>query len=130
MAPDINVLAEFRTDGYANNGVPRNENYVIPDVVMHAPTVRKIRILSIGCGVSGIMNAYYIQKELENVEHVMYDKNHDIGGTWLENRYPGCACDIPSHAYTLPFALVSLKSESSVLILTVTESRLASLLQL
>lgn len=46
-----------------------------------------------------------MQKELENVEHVIYEKNADIGGTWLENRYPGCACDIPSHAYTLPFAL-------------------------
>lgn len=26
-------------------------------------------------------------------------------GTWLENRYPGCACDVPSHAYTYAFAL-------------------------
>ena len=51
------------------------------------------------------MNAYHIQKHLTNVEHVIYEKNHDIGGTWLENRYPGCACDIPSHAYTYPFAL-------------------------
>lgn len=105
MAPDLNTLASFHTDGYANNGVPRDPKYEIPDIVMHAPTVRKIRVLSIGAGVTGIMNAYYIQKELENVEHVMYEKNPDIGGTWLENRYPGCACDIPSHAYTLPFAL-------------------------
>ncbi len=51
------------------------------------------------------MNAYHIQKMLKNVDHVMYEKNADIGGTWLENRYPGCACDIPSHAYTYPFAL-------------------------
>ncbi|KAI1617827.1 cyclohexanone monooxygenase [Exophiala viscosa] len=51
------------------------------------------------------MNAYHIQKHLENVEHVIYEKNADIGGTWLENRYPGCACDIPSHAYTFAFAL-------------------------
>lgn len=105
MAPDLNSLASFQTDGYANNGVPRDPKYEIPDIVMHAPTVRKIRVLSIGAGVTGIMNAYYIQKELENVEHVIYEKNADIGGTWLENRYPGCACDIPSHAYTLPFAL-------------------------
>jgi cation diffusion facilitator CzcD-associated flavoprotein CzcO len=33
------------------------------------------------------------------------EKNADIGGTWLENRYPGCACDVPSHAYTMNFAL-------------------------
>ena len=32
------------------------------------------------------------------------DVDHGVG-TWLENRYPGCACDIPSHAYTYQFAL-------------------------
>ena len=46
-------------------------------------------MLSIGAGVTGIMNAYHIQKFCENVEHVIYEKNPDIGGTWLENRYPG-----------------------------------------
>lgn len=30
--------------------------------------------------------AYQIQKHCENVEHVIYEKNEDIGGTWLENR--------------------------------------------
>jgi cation diffusion facilitator CzcD-associated flavoprotein CzcO len=49
--------------------------------------------------------AYMIQKYCQNVEHVIYEKNDELGGTWLENRYPGCACDIPSHAYTLNFAL-------------------------
>lgn len=33
----------------------------------------------------------------------IYEKNPDIGGTWYENRYPGCACDIPSHNYTFSF---------------------------
>jgi hypothetical protein len=101
----------FATDGYATNGVPRNPEYEIPDIVLKAPSTRKVRILSIGAGISGIMNAYYIQKELENVEHVIYEKNSDLGGVWYENRYPGCACDVPSHAYTLPFALnVSLST--------------------
>lgn len=60
-----------------------------PDIVLHGPYTRKIRVLSIGAGVTGIMNAYHIQKHLENVEHVIYEKNADLGGTWLENRYPG-----------------------------------------
>lgn len=38
--------------------------------------------------------AYQIQKYCENVEHVIYEKNADLGGTWLENRYPGNK-DIP-----------------------------------
>ena len=89
MAPDLTKLFGFRTDGYASNGVERDSDYEIPDIILGAPTVRKIKILSVGAGVSGIMNAYLIEKELENVEHVIYEKNPDIGGTWLENRYPG-----------------------------------------
>ncbi|KAG0134306.1 hypothetical protein HOY82DRAFT_577451 [Tuber indicum] len=34
------------------------------------------------------------------MDHIIYEKNHDIGGTWLENRYPGVACDVPAHIYT------------------------------
>lgn len=104
MAPDIDALASFSAPGYATNGIPRGDPE-IPDVVMGAPTIRRIRVLSIGAGISGIMNAYYIQKQAENVELAVYEKNEDIGGTWLENSYPGCGCDIPSHAYTFPFAL-------------------------
>ena len=89
MAPDINALAEWAgTDGYTNNEVPRSQ-YEIPDIVLQGPYTRKIKVLSIGAGVTGIMNAYHIQKSMANVEHVMYEKNEDIGGTWLENRYPG-----------------------------------------
>lgn len=56
------------------------------------PSTRKMRVLTIGAGLSGIQLAYQIQKHCENVEHVIYEKNHDIGGTWLENRYPGKTC--------------------------------------
>ncbi|KAL4966094.1 flavin-containing monooxygenase [Aspergillus stella-maris] len=33
----------------------------------------------------------------------IYEKNPAIGGTWYENRYPGCACDVPSHNYVYSF---------------------------
>ena len=80
MAPDLNSLFSYSTDGYQTNGVERDSRYEIPDVILNSPTTRKIRVLSIGAGVSGIMNAYYIQKLAENVEHVIYEKNADIGG--------------------------------------------------
>lgn len=66
---------------------------------------RRLRVLGIGCGISGIMMAYKVQKECQNVDLVLYDKNADLGGTWFENRYPGVGCDIPSHAYSFNFAL-------------------------
>ncbi|EXJ86753.1 hypothetical protein A1O3_03707 [Capronia epimyces CBS 606.96] len=33
-------------------------------------------------------------------EHVIYEKNPEVGGTWYENQYPGVACDVPAHIYT------------------------------
>lgn len=33
----------------------------------------------------------------------MYEKNPSVGGTWFENRYPGRACDVPSHNYVYSF---------------------------
>jgi hydroxyversicolorone monooxygenase len=48
---------------------------------------RRIKTITIGAGFSGILMAYQIQKQCENVENVIYEKNADVGGTWLENRY-------------------------------------------
>lgn len=49
---------------------------------------RPLRVVIMGCGASGISFAKFAQAELKNVDFVLYEKNHDVGGTWLENRYP------------------------------------------
>nr|POE51571.1 putative sterigmatocystin biosynthesis monooxygenase stcw [Quercus suber] len=103
MAPDLNAVAAGEKFDYSQFG--SSGYHVKQDVTWLDPNNRKLRVLTIGGGVSGILMAYQIQKYCSNVEHVIYEKNADIGGTWLENRYPGCACDIPSHAYTYQFAL-------------------------
>ncbi|KAI1857254.1 uncharacterized protein JN550_013337 [Neoarthrinium moseri] len=64
---------------------------------------RKIRIVHVGAGATGLCAAYKMERQLENYELVCYEKNDEIGGTWLENRYPGCACDVPAHIYTYTF---------------------------
>ncbi len=103
MAPDLNAVAAGERFDYSQ---PGSSGYNInPDTTFNDPSNRKLRVLTIGAGVTGILMAYRIQKDCPNVEHVIYEKNEDIGGTWLENRYPGAACDIPSHAYTYQFAL-------------------------
>lgn len=66
----------------------------------HAPR----RIICIGAGASGICLAKFAQ-HVHNLEIQIYDKNEDIAGTWFENRYPGCGCDIPSHIYQFMWAL-------------------------
>ncbi|KAF2123552.1 FAD/NAD(P)-binding domain-containing protein [Dothidotthia symphoricarpi CBS 119687] len=104
MAPDLNSIGK---DGQWDYSTPGSTGYNIPDIAYDVRSLHmvKLRVLTIGTGVSGIQAAYQIQKNCENVEHVMYEKNAGLGGTWLENRYPGAACDVPSHAYTMNFAL-------------------------
>ncbi|KAK8153414.1 hypothetical protein BKA80DRAFT_210585 [Phyllosticta citrichinensis] len=106
MAPDINAVAsEWIKDGRWDYSTPGSTGYSVPNITYDDPAARSLKVICIGAGFSGILNAYKIQKHCQNVEFKIYEKNEDIGGTWLENRYPGCACDIPSHAYTYNFAL-------------------------
>lgn len=47
--------------------------------------------------------AWEVKRYLDNVDFVAYEKSPELGGTWLDNRYPGCACDVPSHSYQFSF---------------------------
>ena len=51
----------------------------------------------IGAGFSGIAMAVKL-KEL-GVKFRIIENDKKLGGTWWENQYPGCACDVPSHLY-------------------------------
>jgi len=62
-------------------------------------SARHIRIVGIGAGASGLNMIRTLRLNLTDYEVVVYEKNADVGGTWFENRYPGCRCDIPSHNY-------------------------------
>jgi cation diffusion facilitator CzcD-associated flavoprotein CzcO len=48
--------------------------------------LRPVRVICIGAGVSGILTAIRFPREISNLELVVYDKNQDVGGTWLENK--------------------------------------------
>lgn len=49
----------------------------------------KIKVLCIGAGVSGILSGIKLPQKIENLELAIYEKSADIGGTWLDNHYPG-----------------------------------------
>lgn len=53
---------------------------------------RPLRVVVIGSGISGILASIRFRQRIPNLDLQVYEKNADIGGTWLENRYPGCAC--------------------------------------
>lgn len=52
-------------------------------------TKRKIKVILMGAGASSLNFFKKAEEEMDNLEIVCYEKNHDVGGTWLENRYPG-----------------------------------------
>ena len=59
------------------------------------------KVVIIGAGFSGLCAAIRF-KEL-GVPFEILEKNPDVGGTWLENEYPGCAVDTPNHFYSYSF---------------------------
>lgn len=61
----------------------------------------RTRTLIIGSGFSGLGMAIELQRR--GVDFLILEKAGDIGGTWRDNTYPGCACDIPSHMYSFSF---------------------------
>ncbi|RAH48748.1 flavin-containing monooxygenase [Aspergillus brunneoviolaceus CBS 621.78] len=75
------------------------------DLQRYAFASRKLRVVCIGAGISGLNLAYKLQHEapLDFVDFVIYEKNPEVGGTWFENIYPGVGCDVPAHSYVFPF---------------------------
>lgn len=61
------------------------------------------RVLVIGAGLTGILAG--IELERAGYEHVIIDKNEEVGGTWWKNRYPGVGVDTPSHFYSYSFEI-------------------------
>jgi cation diffusion facilitator CzcD-associated flavoprotein CzcO len=62
----------------------------------------KVDVLIVGGDFSGLCMAIKLREAGMN-SFLLLEKSDDIGGTWSDNRYPGCACDIPSHLYSFSF---------------------------
>ena len=61
-----------------------------------------VHVLIVGAGFSGIcMGIKLLEAGIKNF--LIIEKSDDLGGTWYENRYPGCACDVPAHLYSFSF---------------------------
>ncbi|CAK7207280.1 hypothetical protein SEUCBS139899_010090 [Sporothrix eucalyptigena] len=107
MAVETNGLSNGANGTHGTNGTNGIDGtvksaYVYSKQRLWAP--RPIRVIIIGCGVTGIGAVKLFKDRFQSqgkpVELVIYEKNPSVGGTWFENRYPGCSCDVPSHTYT------------------------------
>jgi len=59
-------------------------------------------VIIIGTGFGGLGMAIHL-KRAGIGPFLILEKAADVGGVWRENRYPGAACDIPSHLYSFSF---------------------------
>ena len=69
-----------------------------------SPASNDPTIVIIGAGFAGLCMAIRL-KQGGYHQFVILEKKDDLGGTWRDNRYPGCACDVPSHMYSFSFEL-------------------------
>jgi len=92
--PKVNVY-------YCN--LVHNDPYYIPKGDQLAFTPRKIRVITVGAGFSGLLMAHKFQHRFPEmdtiVDHTIFEKRSEVGGTWIANTYPGVQCDVPSHIY-------------------------------
>jgi 4-hydroxyacetophenone monooxygenase len=95
MAPYLPLLEEELAVRGEDRRAP---NWQKADI---APDV-DFEVLIIGAGMSGLLAAHRLKQA--GVRFAIFEKNDDVGGTWLENSYPGCRVDNPNHNYSYSFA--------------------------
>ena len=64
-----------------------------------------LKIAILGAGVAGLCMAIKL-KQAGFDDITIFEKAGDIGGTWRENTYPGCSCDVPMHMYEYSFEML------------------------
>ncbi len=65
--------------------------------------VRHVHLVVLGTGFSGLGMAIRL-KQCGYNDFVVLERDAELGGTWRDNTYPGCACDVHSPLYAFSFA--------------------------
>ena len=70
---------------------------------METTTPEHVRVVIVGAGFGGLGSLIRLRQE--GVESaLLFERAESVGGVWRDNRYPGAACDVESHLYSLSFA--------------------------
>jgi len=64
---------------------------------------RDVRFVIIGTGFAGLGAAIALRRAGHH-DLVVLERADDVGGTWRDNAYPGCRCDVESNLYSFSFA--------------------------
>jgi len=111
-APDTDLLREMLTvcvgeavpDDYVamvaeQMGLVRGQ--IPDDSALSAGIPEGWQAVIIGAGVSGLLAALRFKRL--GIPFVIIERQDDVGGNWLDNRYPGCGVDTPSYLYSYSF---------------------------
>ena len=79
----------------------QNEQVIVPSV--QKSDVHIYDTIVVGAGISGIAAAYKMNQAGYH-DYVVLEKADRVGGTWRDNNYPGCGCDVPSALYSFSFS--------------------------
>ncbi|TQF74947.1 NAD(P)/FAD-dependent oxidoreductase [Rhodococcus spelaei] len=63
-----------------------------------------VRTLVVGAGFAGLAIAARLLRADRSADVLVIERAADVGGTWRDNTYPGCACDVPTSLYSFSFA--------------------------
>ncbi|KAK7634736.1 cyclohexanone monooxygenase [Phyllosticta citricarpa] len=74
-----------------------------PEVPVGNKDHTQAAVVIIGAGMSGLCMAIDLIKRINCRNFVIIEKGSGCGGTWRDNKYPGCCCDIWSHLYSFSF---------------------------
>ncbi|MFE7423979.1 flavin-containing monooxygenase [Streptomyces sp. NPDC057545] len=64
---------------------------------------RHVSVVIVGAGFAGVGTAIRLLREGHR-DLLILERADEVGGTWRDNAYPGCACDVPSRLYSFSFA--------------------------
>jgi cation diffusion facilitator CzcD-associated flavoprotein CzcO len=68
------------------------------------PLPSHVRVAIVGSGFSGIGAAIALSNEGYGDDLILLERRSNVGGTWYDNSYPGCRCDVASNLYSFSFA--------------------------
>ncbi len=63
-----------------------------------------VHTLVVGAGFAGLAAAAAVLREDPGADVLIIERAGEVGGTWRDNTYPGCACDVPTSLHSFSFA--------------------------
>ncbi len=102
---EVKVTAKAAT-GRSSGKKSETNKTTKPQQAQEVQVNQEIRVydtIVIGAGISGLAAAHRMNEQGYQ-DYVVLEKANRVGGTWRDNTYPGCGCDVPSALYSFSFA--------------------------